>query len=293
MSASVLFDAPGPRARRRILLTNIIGILVIVVLLYIVISGLAGKGQMTAEKWSSLFTANAWVNFLLPGLVNTLKAAALAIVFSVVIGLLLGIGRLSLNKPIRWVCSILVEFFRAVPVLLMMVFFNIFFSRTGLVPGSDAPFWSVVVGLVCYNGSVVAELVRSGVNNLPKGQREAGTAIGLTRGQSLRMIEIPQALTAMLPALIGQFVVILKDSALGYIISYNEFLFFARTFGSANANTLQALVVAAAVFIIINFALTKVAEFVSRRLGSRLGKAGDDEPPVVALGLPPMVPGAK
>ncbi|MDN5755656.1 MAG: amino acid ABC transporter permease [Arthrobacter sp.] len=268
MSASVLFDTPGPKARRNIILINILGAVVIVAVLWWTISGLAAKGQMAPGKWDDFLEANTWVDYLLPGLANTLKAAALAIVGSVVFGLIFGIGRLSKNKLINVFCSIIVEFFRSVPVLLMIVFFNIFFSRN-LQISSDSAMWAVVAALVFYNGSVVAELIRSGVRNLPKGQREAGTAIGLTTGQCLRAVEIPQALVAMLPALISQFVVILKDSALGYIISFNELLFYGRTYSSPNGNVLQALIVVAAVFIIINFALSKLATIVSRRLSSR------------------------
>ncbi|MGP5316488.1 MULTISPECIES: amino acid ABC transporter permease [Micrococcaceae] len=267
MSASVLFDAPGPKSRRNILIINIIGALAILALLWWMISGLASKGQMAPDKWDDFLEANTWMDYLLPGLANTLKAAALAIVGSVVFGLLFGIGRISKNPLINVFCSIIVEFFRAVPVLLMILFFNIFFSRT--LQMNDSALWAVVAALVFYNGSVVAELIRSGVHNLPKGQREAGTAIGLTAGQCLRIVEIPQALVAMLPALIGQFVVILKDSALGYIISFNELLFYGRTYSSPNGNVLQALIVVAAVFIVINFTLSKIATIVSRRLSSR------------------------
>lgn len=273
MSASVLFDTPGPKARQRILVINIVGVLLIAGLLYVVVSGLAAKGQMAPELWASLFTSNAWVNFLLPGLANTLKAAGLGIVLSVTFGLAFGMGLLAEIKALRWFSTIVVEFFRSVPVLLMIVFFNILLARTGIVNGTDAPFWAVVISLMLYNGSVVAELVRSGVRNLPKGQREAGIAIGLTTTQSLRLIEIPQALVAMLPALIGQFVVILKDSALGYIVGFTELLFYSRTFAAANGNMLQALLLAAAIFIVINFALGKLAEIVSRRLSSRMPNA--------------------
>lgn len=287
MSASVLFDSPGPKAKRRILLTNIIGFLLIAGLLYVVIAGLVAKGQMEPSLWASMFTSNAWQNFILPGLLNTLKAAGLGIVLSVVFGLAFGMGLLSELKALNWFSTIIVEFFRAVPVLLMIVFFNILLARTGLVNGTDAPFWAVVISLMLYNGAVVAELVRSGVRNLPKGQREAGIAIGLTTNQSLRLIEIPQALVAMLPALIGQFVVILKDSALGYIVGFTELLFYSRTFASANGNMLQALLVAAAIFIIINFALSKLAEIVSRRLSSRMpdGKTADPDAELEAPAL--------
>lgn len=293
MSASILFDTPGPKSRRNTLIINVIGALAIVALLWWIIGGLAAQGQMAASKWDDFLRADTWLDYLLPGLANTLKAAALAIVGSILFGLIFGIGRLSTNWLINGVCSVIVEFFRAVPVLLMIVFFNIFISRT-LEITSNSAMWAVVAALVFYNGSVVAELIRSGVHNLPKGQREAGIAIGLTRGQSLRLVEIPQALVAMLPALIGQFVVILKDSALGYIISFNELLFFGRTYSSPNGNVLQALLVVAAVFIVINFTLSKVATFVSRRLSSRgVSKAKPGAKPVVGgpAGLDDVEPG--
>ena len=128
---------------------------------------------------------------------------------------------------------------------------------------------AVVTGLTLYNGSVVAELVRSGVHSLPRGQSEAGLSIGLTPGQVLRSIQLPQALTAMLPALIGQMVVVLKDSALGYAITYLELLNWSKTLGSAYANTVPAYLVAALLFILMNYALTKFAGFVQARLTQR------------------------
>lgn len=267
-SESVLFDAPGPKARRRVLIVNIIGVLIALALVYYLYKVMNDAGQLTAEKWAVFGKGSIWEFYILPGLLNTLKAAAVAIVSSLVFGFIFGIGRLSTNRVINVISSVVVEFFRAVPVLLMMIFLWIILARTGMVPPSDSPFIAVVVGLTLYNGSVVAELIRSGVFGLPKGQREAGIAIGLTRSQSLRSIEIPQALIAMLPALIGQFVVILKDSALGYIINYNELLFNAKLIGTGNSNVLQAIVVAAVIFILINFGLSKLAEIVSRRLSS-------------------------
>lgn len=283
VSESVLFDAPGPKARRNVLIVNIIGVILALALVYYLYAVMNEAGQLAPEKWVVFGKGSIWENYLLPGLLNTLKAAAVAIVTSMLFGFIFGIGRLSTNKVINWISSIVVEFFRAVPVLLMMIFLWIILARSGLVPPADSPFVAVVVGLTLYNGSVVAELIRSGVFGLPKGQREAGTAIGLTRGQSLRSIEIPQALIAMLPALIGQFVVILKDSALGYIINYNELLFNAKLIGTGNSNVLQAIVVAAVIFILINFALSKLAEVVSRRLSSSGISAAEPEDPAVPV----------
>ena len=268
---SVLFDAPGPRARRRHLLLTLVGVLLGALGLWVVIGKMADANQLEPYMWEVFVTDPAvWTAYLLPGLWGTLKAAAISIVLAGIFGLVFGMGRLSTLAWVRWVCSIVVEFFRSVPVLLMMVFFYFgYFARSDLVSAETAPLAAVVLALTLYNGSVIAELVRSGVHSLPKGQSEAGLSIGLTPGQTLRSIQLPQALTAMLPALISQFVVILKDTALGYVITYPELLNQAKTLGSAYANTVPAYIVAALLFIVINYALTKLAGYVEKRLKSK------------------------
>ncbi|MBP3034904.1 amino acid ABC transporter permease [Arthrobacter sp. zg-ZUI100] len=269
---AVLFDVPGPRAKRRILVFNILGALLVLGILAVAVNGLAEKDQFEAAKWTPFLEWETWQYTLLPGLLATLKAAGVAVITSIAFGLVFGFGRLSQLAPLRWVCDVVVEFLRAVPVLLMMIFLYQFFAKSTPMEASDAPFWAVVVALTLYNGSVIAELVRSGVFGLPKGQREAGLAIGLTPSQSLRSIEIPQALVAMLPALLGQFVVILKDSALGYIIGYTDLLANAQRFGAGAGNMLPSLLVAALIFILINMLLTFTAQRLSRLLGARAGK---------------------
>lgn len=269
MSQAVLFDSPGPRARRNILVANLVGGLLIATVLGLVIWKLGQEGQLDATRWTSLFTSNAWVNYFLPGLQNTLVAAFYSIILAVAFGLVFGLGRLAPYAPVRWVAGIVVEFFRAVPVLIMMIALYFGIGIAKVIPSSQVPLVAVVVALTLYNGSVIAELVRSGVHGLPKGQREAAAAIGMTHNQSLRVVELPQALIAMLPSLVSQFVVILKDSALGAIITFNEFLQLSRQFGAANGNMLQALIVCAAVFILINWLLTKLADLVARRLSKR------------------------
>ncbi|WP_043500048.1 amino acid ABC transporter permease [Georgenia sp. SUBG003] len=267
--SSVLFDAPGPRTRRRIALVNVVGAVIVLGVLAWVIWGLAQKGQLTAAKWNPFLTESVWADYLLVGLWNTLRAAAVSIVTANVFGLLFGLGRLSHSRIVRGVCGTVVEFFRAVPVLIMMIFFWQLFSY---VPGpwsAEPPFYGVVFGLTLYNGSVIAELVRSGVHNLPRGQREAALAIGLTRSKSLRLVEVPQALIAMMPSMVSQLVVILKDTALGYIITYSELLRSARLVGSTFANYVPALIVAAVIFIVINYTLTWTAELLARRLSRR------------------------
>lgn len=269
MSASVLFDAPGPRARALSRVFNIVGALVLLALAAWVAYLLHLKGQWSWTLWGPVFGSEFWQYYVWPGLQNTLRSAAFATVGAVLFGVLFGMGRLARNRLVKSVSGAVVEFFRAVPVLLLMIFLNIFLART--MPWiEDRLFLAVVIALVLYNGSVIAELVRSGVRNLPSGQGEAGLAVGLTPGQTLRSIQLPQALVAMLPALLSQLVVVLKDSALGQILGYAELLRSVQIFGSAPPiNSLQALTVAAVLFILINLLLTLLANRLARRLSSR------------------------
>ena len=271
---TVLFDAPGPRARRRHALLTVLGAVLALAIVGGVIIGLARKDQFAWDKWEPFLTTVAWREWILPGLWGTIKAAAISVALALVFGLLFGMGRLSVHRSIRWVSSVVVEFFRAVPVLIMMIFAWGFYVQTQLFDFAIIPLAAVVTGLTLYNGSVLAELVRSGVHGLPRGQSEAGLSIGLTVGQTLRSIQLPQALTAMLPALVSQLVVVLKDSALGYIILYPETLRRLRDLGAAYANLIPAMMVAAVLFILMNLALTTIAGRVETYLTSRGHTAG-------------------
>jgi glutamate transport system permease protein len=267
MSAqAVLFDVPGPRARRTYRIIGAVAVLALLGLLALIIRGLANPvdNQLTAEE-----------------------AAAIAVVLSLVLGLLLGVGRLSSVHLLRVPCGAFVEFFRSVPVLVMMIFAYYFGVFVLGIVGDAASLFGVVAGLTLYNSSVIAELIRSGVFSLPKGQREAGLALGLTRSQTMRAILLPQAITAMLPSLLSQLVVILKDTALGYIISYSELIRGGQNLATNYGNLIPTFLVLAAMFILINYALTAVARLVERRL-QRSAKGG----PPVNPELTPAAPGA-
>ncbi|HRL50221.1 MAG TPA: amino acid ABC transporter permease [Propioniciclava sp.] len=273
--ASVLFDAPGPKARARYRLIAVAGSVLLVALLGWLVLRLAdwpapigrtANNQWAPEKWLPFLQPQAWTSYLLPGLWGTVLAAVTAVVASLFFGLLLGIGRLVQVRWVRWLCGAFVEFFRAVPVLMMMLFAY----YTGLyllrITGSALPFFGVVVGLTLYNSCVIAELVRSGVNNLPKGQREAGLAIGLTPLRTLVTILLPQAITAMLPSMVSQLVVILKDSALGSMISYLDLMRSGTYLSTAYANLIPTMIVLAAMYIVLNSALTRLAGWIQHRL---------------------------
>lgn len=272
MTASVLFDAQGPRARALSAVGNVVSALALIAGLGWMASVLYAKGQFDSSLWQNAVSADAWQFYYLPGLQNTLRSALFATVGAVVFGIVFGVGRLSHIRAVRWFSGVVVEFFRAVPVLLMMIFFYMFFSSQAQWI-ADRPFAAVVLALVLYNGSVIAELVRSGVGNLPKGQGEAGLSIGLTPAQTLRSVQLPQALVAMLPAMVSQLVVVLKDSALGQLILYPELLRSAQILTSKEQNPLQGLVVVAIVFIVINWLLTVVAHRLARLLSGRTAGA--------------------
>ena len=223
--SAVLFDQPGPKGRKTIRIVNWIAGIIFAVVVVLILMRLHnppdGENQLSWELWKPALDAEAWTDFYLPGLWATIRASVLAVVGAVVFGLVFGVGRLLPSLLIRTISGAIVEFARAVPVLLLMIFFWRWFAFAGL---PSPAYWAVVLALVIYNGSVVAELVRSGVGNLPNGQREASLALGLTRTQSLLQIEVPQAIYAMLPAAVTQLVVVLKDTALGSIIMYTDLL---------------------------------------------------------------------
>ncbi|WP_152363448.1 amino acid ABC transporter permease [Microlunatus speluncae] len=265
---TVLFDVPGPKARVRHRIIGAVALVLLVLAVVMVALGLANpeNNQFAPEKWNPFQLRSTWTAYILPGLLNTLLAAVTAVVLSIIAGVLLGLGRLAPNRVVRFLCGVFVEFFRAVPVLMMMLFSFYLGLYVFQFTGPGGLFFGVVSGLFFYNASVIAELVRSGVGSLPRGQREAGLAIGMTEGQTLFSIQLPQAITAMLPSIVSQLVVILKDTALGTWITYTDLLQQASNLGSAYANTIPSLMVVAVMYIVINYALTWVARWLERRL---------------------------
>ncbi|WP_448315720.1 amino acid ABC transporter permease [Streptomyces sp. CO7] len=272
MSASVLYEAQGPRAKARNIVYTAVFLVAVAVLLWWVYGALKEKGQLDWVLWEPFTGGDIWTTYLLPGLGHTLLAAALSLVIALPLGAVLGIARLSDHAWIRKPATVVVEFFRAIPVLILMVFCQQFYYLYTGVSSDSRPLYAVVTGLVLYNASVLAEIVRAGIESLPKGQSEAAMAIGLRKSQMMRQILLPQAVTAMLPAIVSQLVVIVKDTALGgYMLTFPELLSNANTASSYyGANIIPCLTVAAIIFVLVNFALTSFASWLEKRL--RRGK---------------------
>ena len=278
MSTSVLYDVPGPKARRRSLIFSIIGVLFILGLLALLISALAaprvsvnGNVQpslLDPSRWDIFSDVQLWLG-IGRGLWGTISMAVPAAVFALIIGVLFCFGRTSLTTWIRVPTSVLLEFFRGIPVLLLMLFTLLVFGTGAYVAG--------IAALAIYNGAIIGEALRAGINSLPRGQRESGLAIGLTPVQTRLKIEFPQAFRQMLPIIIAQLVVLLKDTSLAYIISYPELLRYVMTFlknyyGSNYQFSL--FVVVLAVYLALNLTLSWLARIVARRTAGGRPKPG-------------------
>ncbi|CAL9595916.1 ABC transporter permease subunit [Streptomyces sp. enrichment culture] len=264
---SVLYDAPGPKAKRRNVLFSVVFFVLLALLLWWVWQTMDEKGQLEWSLWKPFTTSEAWTTYLLPGLADTLKAAALSMVIALPLGAVLGIARMSDHRWVRIPAGAVVEFFRAIPVLLLMLFANEFYVRSTGIPSDERPLYAVVTGLVLYNASVLAEVVRAGILSLPKGQSEAAMAIGLRKNQTMTSILLPQAVTAMLPAIVSQLVVIVKDTALGGVmLGFTELLNTRSTLAANYANVIPSFIVVAVIFIVLNFILTSFASWLEGRL---------------------------
>ncbi|WP_405822851.1 amino acid ABC transporter permease [Streptomyces sp. NBC_01390] len=268
---SVLYDAPGPRAKQRNVVLTIVFFVLLAVFLWWIWRTMDDKGQLKWALWEPFTTSQAWTTYLLPGLANTMKAAALSMVIALPLGAALGIGRMSDHRWVRVPAGVVVEFFRSIPVLLLMLFAAAFYVSSTDISSEDRPLYAVVTGLVLYNAAVLAEIVRAGILSLPRGQQEAALAIGLRKGQTMTNILLPQAVTAMLPAIVSQLVVIVKDTALGGVmLGFPELLNSRSTLAANYANVVASFIVVAVIFIVINFAITSFASWLEGRL--RRGK---------------------
>ena len=273
-SETVLYDHPGPRAKARNRILSVVFGVLLLLLLYWIYRQFEQKDLWAAGLWKAFLESETWTAYILPGLWGTVKAAGLAMVLSLVFGVLFAVGRLSDHWWLRVPSGVVVEFFRAVPLLLLIFF--IFYGVPYLTEQPMPPFWAVVAGLTLYNGSVLAEAFRAGIRAVPSGQSEAAYAIGMRKGQVMREILIPQAARNMLPVIVSQLVVLVKDTALGYIIGYTELLQTGVNNLAGNVphvgGIVAAAIVAAIIYITLNTALTAIAGWLERRT-RRTGRA--------------------
>ncbi len=264
MSASVLFDTPGPKTRARHRTYTILTAVALAALVVFALYRLNETGQFAYEKWEPFLTPRYIEAILVDGLLTTLQMAFFAIIAAVTFGLAFGIGKLSDHAWVRWPCWLVVEFFRAVPVILLMVFcFYAIFSSVD--PISSRAFWSVVLALTLYNGAVLAEVFRAGILAVPSGQAEAAYAIGMRKTQVMMQVLLPQAVKIMIPALISQCVVALKDTSLGYVITGVGLTRIAKQIFPQFQNHVPTIIVISVIYIVVNLLLTWLATKLQQR----------------------------
>jgi glutamate transport system permease protein len=281
---AVLSDIPGPRARARNRMVAVIGVLAAVAVLGFVLIRFAESGLFSADQWN-------WITFeliqltLLAGLLATLRAFAVGAVLALVFGALFAAARLSDHAWVRAPATAVVEFFRAVP-LLILIFLLYFGMGIGTFP-------AVVIGLMLYNGSVLAEVFRAGVLAVPRGQSEAAYALGMRKTQVMTNVLLPQAVRSMLPTIISQLVVLLKDTALGFIIQYPELLYQGRYIGSQiqlDSPIIPVAIVIAIIYIAMCLLLSGLATHVEKRLRTRRrGAVPAAEAPVPVVAGPARI----
>lgn len=259
--SSVLFDTPGPTAAARHRIYTWISAIVLTAILGLVLWKLYQEGEFEADIFEEMAQPNIW-RAIGQGLWATVSAAAVAIVLSVIYGAIFAIARLSDHAWIRVPAVVVVEFFRAVPLILLILFLYIGFTTLDR-------FWALVLALMLYNGSVLAEVFRAGINAVPSGQSEASYAIGMRKNQVMRLVLIPQAVTIMLPAIISQCVIVLKDTALGLIIAYQDLVAEGQRIAEAVNGPFIALGLIALIYIAMNYSLSRLAVLVERRFALR------------------------
>lgn len=273
-ASSVLYDAPGPRMRARSRLISYIALAVILGgLAWLIISlalprttvnGVVLTGVFSPERWEFALDVQFWRRLLIDGLlIGTLRVAALAAVLAVLIGIAFSFGRTARSPLIRVPVAIILELFRGLPVLLMMLFILLVMATSG--------YWAAVGALAIYNGAIIGEALRAGIAGLPRGQREAGLSLGLTPFKTRILIEFPQAFRQMLPIIVAQLVVLLKDTSLAYIVAYPEILRISqqlRDFYGSTKVSFSLFAIVFAIYLAVNLALSAFARWLSKRTAS-------------------------
>jgi glutamate transport system permease protein len=266
VSEIVLYDHPGPRAVRAARIGTVVGLALLAALMALVVWRLADRGQFTSAKWDTFANEQTWRG-IGRGLRNTIKAAVVAILLAVVLGVLLVSGRLSEHLWLRIPAVAVIEFFRAIPVLMLMFFFFLAY------PDTLGSYGSVVAALTLYNGAVLAEIFRAGILAVPKGQSEAAYSIGLRKSQVMTLVLVPQAARTMMPAIASQCVVVLKDTSLGFLVVYNELLQVAKQIYVGHFNVIPTVLVIAPIYIGMNMTLSWLAHRLEARQRRRYGRA--------------------
>ncbi|MCY0904855.1 amino acid ABC transporter permease [Arthrobacter sp. H14-L1] len=267
----VLFDAVGPKAQRRVTLLTIASILLTLGLLALAYSQFYQSGQLAPSKWAEFRQSSTWL-YLLKAFGNTALAALGAGAIALPMGLVLAVGRLSQTKLVRWPCTAVIELLRSVPLLLIIYIFVSALPPYGINPDV---FWKLVIPIGICSGATIAEVFRAGILALPRGQTEAALSLGLTPVQAFRLVVFPQAVRIVLPALVAQIVILLKDTTLGYVVSYGELQQSGKVLVASTGHLVQTYLIITVVYIGMNIVISNAASAIDNRMARRRAGVAD------------------
>jgi polar amino acid transport system permease protein len=202
------------------------------------------------------------LGLLLEGLLLTLRISAVSLLLSIPIGIIAGLFRVSRNKVLSFVATSYVEFVRGVPLLVILIWIYFALGRF-LRLGS---YWAAVIGLAVFSGAFVAEIVRAGIQAVPKGQMEAARSSGMTYLQAMRLIILPQAFRKVLPPMASQFIILVKDSSLVSVISVVDLTLVGKNLVATTMRSFEIWTFIALLYFIVTFTLSRLIRFLERRL---------------------------
>lgn len=261
-----LYEEPGPKTRRKMVVGTVVSLAAVVALLAFVVYRFWVTGQLSSRYWELFSWRTTWI-YLGRGLVGTFQVALTAGVISLVLGMLLMLGRISHARPLSVLCAILTNFFRGVPSLLFIYGFFFVVPSLGLKMDS---FWMLTIPISLAASGVLAEVFRAGVNAVPKGQVEAALSLGMSPLRTTFKIVLPQAIRFVIPSLISQLVVVVKDTTVAYVVSYPDLMQNARVLITNYDALVSVYFTIAIIYILINYAINQASIYVSHRLGVKI-----------------------
>lgn len=261
-----LYEAPGPKTKRKIMVGTAVSAVVVALVLLAIVGRFYATGQLDARYWTFFLEWSTW-RFLLQGFAGTVRVALTAGAISLVLGMLLMLGRISKVKPLSAACRVVIDFFRGVPSLLLIYFFFLVVPQYGVKMSS---FWMLTLPVALAASGVLAEVFRAGVNAVPRGQVEAAMSIGLSPAKTMLKIVLPQAVRYVIPSLISQLVVVVKDTTVAYVVSYPDLMQNARVLITSYDALVSVYFTIALIYILINYAINKASVAVANRTGVKI-----------------------
>ena len=252
----ILFGAPGPRAQTVVRMGSVFAAAALLVLTAGIVFRFQTAGQLEARFWEFFAWPTTWA-FLARGLLGTLASAAMAAVIALALGLVLLLGRLSRLQLVRWPSIAVIELLRGTPTLLLIYVCFLVLPSAGI---KLSTYWMLTLPIGLSTAAVVAEVYRAGVLAVPRGQTDAARSLGLTEAKVFFLVVFPQALRYIVPALVAQLVIVVKDTTFGYVVTYGELMQNAKVL-IANYHTLVPVyLVVAALYRLVNYAISKASK---------------------------------